>query len=145
MNKSGGLKLRCVQLGVAMMLLGCKSAVAPLNGDIYILESISERSLPAPYSAIAESTNRIHADTIAFDVNGSGERRTLYDSYQGTMRLARATFTYNRMGGRVEIAFDCRDTEVCIAPPQLAGTITNTGLTITESKITRLPLVFRRL
>lgn len=116
-----------------------------MRGDIYVLESISGRPIPAPYSFNPDFNDRIHADTMAFASGGVGERRTQYDSYQGTLRLDLVRFTYTRTGDRVEINFECPPGAVCIAPPHLAGTISTTGLTITESKITRLPMIFRLL
>ncbi len=127
------------------VLAGCSSSLEPLDGDLYVLESISGLPLPAPYSPLGDVNSRIYADTISLASNGSGERRTLYDSFQGTKRFERAEFTYVRNANRVEIAFKCTDTANCVAPPHLSGDVSGSALAITESKITRLPLVFRRI
>lgn len=129
---------------VALLVGGCRSSVEPLTGDIYILESINGSRLPAPYQPGTELVNRIHADTISLESDGTGERRTRYDSYQGTTRLERLTLTYTRTGNRIELALSCPGPEPCVAAPQLAGTVTSVDLTITESKITRLPLVYTK-
>lgn len=126
-----------------VLLAGCRSSVAPISGDRYALESISGAPLPAPYSAIPEETNRIHSDTLILATDGSGERRTVYDSFQGTKRKERTSLTYTSVAGRIELSLACTDPP-CLSPPHLKGTLQGFVITITESKITRVPLVFRR-
>lgn len=126
-----------------VFLTACKSSVEPISGDRYALESISGAPLPAPYSAIPEETNRIHSDTLILAPDGSGERRTVYDSFQGTKRKERTSLTYTNVSGRIEVALACA-TPPCLSPPHLTGTLQGTAITITTSKVTRVPLVFRR-
>jgi hypothetical protein len=129
-------------LFATILLIGCHSGTAPLSGDVYVLETVAGALLPTRYSD--STTNRIHVDSMAFRADGTGEMRSVWDSYQGTLKAERATFTFVRTVDHVEIAFAC-PAGGCVAPPHLTGTFSSTGLTITQSKVSRLPLGFRRL
>ncbi|MEO5568932.1 MAG: hypothetical protein ABIR92_10595 [Gemmatimonadaceae bacterium] len=128
----------------AVLLAACGTSVEPIGGDIYVVETIAGVSLPAAYS-VTPGAFRIHADTLGFGADGRGERRTVYDSFQGTKRSEQTFFSHTRVGERVEITFDCADTASCFAPPHFAGTVSGTTLTLSESKIARVPFVLRRL
>jgi hypothetical protein len=127
----------------ALLLIGCDSGTAPLSGDIYVLSTVKGLPLPTTYTDL--TSFRVHVDSMAFHANGTGERRSLWDSYQGTKEAQRSTFTYVRTGTRIEITFDCPNNALCIAGPHLAGTVDATSMTITESKMSFVPLVFAKL
>ena len=138
------MKHRALILALAL-LGGCNNGLAPLRGDLYALQSIAGVSLPAPYVANAIEGNRIIADTIALEADGTGMRRTLYGHLPEASRQE-AELTYTRTGARIEINFRCRDTNDCIPGPHLSGTITDTGITIDQSTVYSLkPFVYSRL
>ena len=144
--REAGMSTLKTLLLTSLLLMGCKSSVEPVRGDVYILESISGIPLPAPWTPNPELNLRIIADTIAFTTETTGERRTLLEaSAAGETRLARATFTYTSDGDRVAISHPCPPNASCIAPPHLIGTLTSASFVVTTSKISRQPLVFRRL
>ena len=133
-------------LVTCVLLAGCRSTLGPLTGDVYVLESISGVPLPAPYAQNPDFNGRIIADTIAFISATTGERRTRLEvGSAGETRLERADFTYACEGDRVAISYPCPSNASCIAPPHLVGTLTSASFVVTTSKISRQPLVFRRL
>lgn len=133
------------RLLLLLLACGCGSSLEPIAGDVYVLDRIAGVNLPASWSFDPGTVNRIHSDTLGLAASGRGERRTVYDSFQGTKRDERVGFSYTRVGDRIEIALDCADGAVCVAPPHFVGTITSTGLTLTESKIARVPFEFHRV
>src|SRR5687767_4569931 len=116
---------------------GCHDSLAPLAGDIYVLQSIAGVPLPAPHVENSIEDMRIVADTIALSANGRGVRRTVYSGYPAPHDPTRqeADLTYTRSGGHIEINYVCRDTGDCIAGPHLSGTITDGGMTIDQSAV----------
>ena len=137
------MKARLIAL---LLLVGCgKDTLAPLSGDLFVLESIAGQNLPALYEFEGGTSFRILSDTMALGANGRGERRSVYESYQGTRRSERIAFGYTLAGTQLDISLDCPDAATCVAPPHYTGTTTTAGLTITASKIARVPWVYRRL
>ena len=129
-----------------LLLVGCgKDTLAPLSGDLYVLESIAGQNLPALYEFEGGTSFRILSDTMALGASGRGERRSVYESYQGTKRAERIAFDYTLTGTQLAISVDCPDGAICVAPPHYTGTTTTTSLTITASKVARVPWVYRRL
>jgi hypothetical protein len=126
---------------------GCADSLGPLDGDLYVLESIAGDPVPAPYVEDLGSDHRIVADSMSFAANGSGIRRTVYDedAADGGSYTQQEEFTYTRAGNRIEIWFECADTAMCIAGPHLAGDIGDAAITFDVSVRTRKPLAFRRL
>jgi hypothetical protein len=49
-----------------------------------------------------------------------------------------------RSGDHLEIDIECDDMGSCIPGPHLVGDLTETGFTVTESSVTRSPLIFER-
>ena len=125
-----------------LVVFGCSSSVAPLTGDVYVLRSIAGVSVPAPFAQNPAVSQRILADTIAFVTETSGERRTVYE---GRADIERLSFTYTRVGSRVEINFRCNDTGSCIAGPHIVGDLTSSDFVSSVTKITRGPLIYARL
>lgn len=123
---------------------GCGNGVAPLTGDIYILQSIAGVPLPAPY-VNAPDGSKIVADSIALDGNGRGTRRTTYDGPSINSRQF-TDLTYVQSGNHVDIYFPCPPNADCIPGPHLSGTITSASLTIDQSTVYSLkPLIYARL
>ena len=133
---------------VALLIVSAcdNDPLAPLSGDQYVLRSIAGVSLPAPYAPNPDHNERIVADTLAFQSNGSGMRRTVYEGNPdpAARRLEESTFNWIGQGDRVEITFTCPPDALCIQGPHLAGTRSNSEIVITESAISRHPLVFAR-
>jgi hypothetical protein len=142
------MKLRA--LFVLLPLLGaCKEALAPLQGELYVLESIGGDPLPAAYAVNQVSDHRILADTVAFAANGTGVRRTTYDddAVNGGSYVRDTEFTWAEAGGRVNVSYRCPNDVLadCLPAPHLSGPRTNAALTFDQSAVSRAPLVYRRL
>ena len=140
------MKLRAM-LAAVSLLAGCRESLAPLQGDIYVLESIAGDPLPAPYAANQVSAHRILADTVALAANGTGVRRTTYDDdgVDGGSYLRSEEFTWVEAGGRVSVTYRCPPNAGCVPAPHLSGPRTNTALTFDQSAISMQPLVYRRM
>lgn len=134
-------------IAATFLVIGCSSALAPVAGNVYVLQSISGVAVPAPYAPNQDYTARILADTIVFEAGLTGERRTVLegDPIRSETRVEQTAFSYTLDGSHIEITFPCPNLALCVAPPHLIGTLSNTRLTITESRISLQPLVFRRL
>lgn len=133
---------------IALLLVaGCSNGTEPLKGDVYVLSSIAGVAVPAPYTKTPSANGLIIADTLAFDDEGFGTRRTYYEGANGpTDRHSSETrFSYVRNGDAVSITFVCPPNADCIPGPHLVGTFTFTSLTIDTSISTRVPLVFSRI
>lgn len=138
---------RFVPLLALVAIAGCENGVGPrLQGEVYSLESIAGISLPAPYAENPAFTQRIIWDSIAFGANGKGQRRTRYEGDPDPAKTytVDVAFSFTKAGDRIEIVFECPDGALCIAGPHLAGTISEIRMTITESRISRQPLVYGR-
>ena len=136
-------------LFLAALLAGCSSSLEPFDlGQVYVLESIEGKALPAEYAANLEFHARMLADTLILGENGKGEWRATIESDTpgGAPRHEQFALTYERSGLVISISFVCNDSALasCIATPHLVGTIGETAITISESRITRQPLVYRR-
>jgi hypothetical protein len=130
----------------AVLMMGCKSSLGPLKGQLLILQSIEGIPLPAPYAENRNLDFRIIADTIALQTYDAGERRTRIEvDGAGNTRMDIESFSYVRTGDRVEITFPCPPNALCIKPPHLAGTLTESSFIVDQSVISRKPLVYRRM
>jgi hypothetical protein len=143
--------LRFVPAGL-LALVACSNSTGPLNGDVYVLESIAGVKLPAPYFAGPNDNYRVVADTIAIGSSralnpaGKGERRTVYETVNPFERRgSNMAFDYIIANDKITITFPCPPNADCIAGPHLSGTIGDGSIVITQSVGTRQPLVFRRL
>lgn len=136
--------------------------------QLFVLQSIAGRSLPAPEIDASNPAcgSTIVADTLVMQPDGRGERRTVFESRAGTgafnpetcagtseelVRFRRSIpFTYVLDGG-VAISYDCSDVVaeetavagLCVAPPHLTGRATEIGLVI-DNAVGRSPLVYVR-
>lgn len=135
------------RLSLAVVLaLACRSNTEPLTGRIYILTSIAGQVLPAPYASNPDFNGLAIADTLALRDGGRGERRFVHEGDTPGSRVSeRAELTWSQSGSQVTITLDCPPGAMCIAGPHLVGTIGNGTLTITESLVTRQPLVYSYL
>lgn len=138
------------KVGLLLALaLGCRGTTepAPLAGNIYVLQTVAGESLPTTYVPNSVVTFLAYADTLALHEDGTGERRTVR---QGDSPDERATdetmFHWVRSGSDIAITFDCPGLALCIQGPHLAGALSAGGkLTITQSTVNRVPLVYQWL
>jgi hypothetical protein len=133
----------------AAAIAACSTTTDPFRiGDVYVLQSIAGKSLPAEYAANPDYHARMLADTLVLASDGTAEWRAWIESDQagGAPRSERSPMTYTVSGNRISVSFLCQDTVLasCIAPPHLVGTIDDAGIAFDESRVTRQPLVFRR-
>jgi hypothetical protein len=127
-------------------VLGCSGdKLGPLGRDFYALESIAGVPLPAPYAQNPSYNGLLVADSIAFREGGTGFRHSVYQDENSTTRYAiDEDFNWTRDDNEIAITFICPPAALCIAGPHLIGTTDEATLTITDSKVTRQPLVYRR-
>ena len=137
--------MRHLRLAIALVaVLGCTRDQSPLGRDFYALESVAGVALPAPY-APSSYNGLLVADSIAFREDGTGLRHWVYQDENSTARHAiEEDFNWSRDGNSIAITFICPAMALCIVGPHLAGTIDATTLTITDSKVTRQPLIYHR-
>jgi hypothetical protein len=130
-----------------LLAAGCSSGTEPLRGEVYVLLSIDGVSVPAPYTKTPSSNGRIIADTLAFDIETRGIRRTLYEGAGGASdrHESEERFSYLRTGDAVSITFACPPNADCVPGPHLVGKFAGTSLTIDTSMLTRVPMVFARV
>jgi len=125
--------------------LGCSKDESPLGRDFYALQTVAGVPLPAPYAPNASYNGLLVADSIAFREDGTGLRHWVYQDENSTARHAlEEELNWSRDGNSIAITFVCPPTALCIAGPHFAGTIDETTMTITDSKVTRQPLVYQR-
>jgi hypothetical protein len=128
----------------------------------FALQSIAGIALPAPEAFNAACGATVVADTIVLHDGNAGVRRTTMDvpSWDGAVNpvtcepaassprervVHSAAFTWRLTGEQIEIDFPCDDMASCIASPHLAGTMSETGLVLDNSRIGRSPLVYERV
>jgi hypothetical protein len=138
--------MRHFSIAVALVtVLGCTKDQSPLGRDYYALQSVAGVSLPAPYAPNTEYNGLLVADSIAFRADGTGLRHWVYQDEGSTDRHELyQDFNWTRDGNDVAITFVCPDLALCIAGPHLVGTIDEVSVVITDSKVTRQPLVYQR-
>jgi hypothetical protein len=136
------------RLALALILaavLGCSKDQSPLGRDFYALQSIAGVVLPAPYAPNASYNGLLVADSIAFHEDGTGYRHWVYREENSTDDVSLEDgFNWTRDGNSIAITFLCPPAASCIAGPHFVGTIDEVSLTITDSKVTRQPLVYQR-
>jgi len=138
--------MRHLRLALALaVILGCKNDLSPLGRDYYALQSVAGVSLPAPYAPNSEYNGLLVADSIAFRADGTGLRHSVYQDENSTVRHAEdIDFSWTRSGNDLAITFVCPGFASCIAGPHLVGTIDDVSIVITDSKVTRQPLIYQR-
>lgn len=126
--------------------MGCSlEDLSPIGRDFYALESVAGVPLPAPYAPNDAYNGLVIADSIMFREDGTGLRHAVYQEENSTEKYALDDdLNWTRNGNTIAITFVCPPMASCIAGPHLTGTIEETTLTITDSKVTRHPLVYRR-
>ena len=125
---------------------GCSSdTLGPLGRDFYALQSVAGVSLPAPYAPNPDYNGLLVADSIAFREDGTGLRHAVYQEENSTNRYdSNDDFNWTRSGNTIAITMVCPPMALCIAGPHFIGTLDDGTLTITDSKVTRQPLVYHR-
>lgn len=136
------LALGCLLAGV----LGCPAdKLDPLGRDFYALESIAGVPLPAPYAQNPDYNGLFVADSMAFREDGTGFSHSVYQPENSVEKyMTDNDFNWTRDGNTIAITFVCPPGADCMAGPHLTGSVDEMTLTITESKVTRQPLVYRR-
>jgi hypothetical protein len=130
---------------IAAGALGCSTDQSPLGRDFYALQSVAGVQLPAPYAPNMAYNGLLVADSISFRDDGTGLRHWVYQDENSTDRHAvEEDFTWSRSGDAIAITFTCPSFASCIAGPHLMGTIDATSIVITDSKVTRQPLLYQR-
>ena len=138
--------MRHLRLALALALvLGCSKDQSPLGRDFYALQTVAGVALPAPYATNPSYNGLLVADSLAFRQGGTGLRHWVYQEEGSTQRVAlEEDFNWTREGNSIAITFVCPPMALCIAGPHLVGTIDEVTLTITQSVVTRQPLVYQR-
>ena len=134
---------------VLLMTAACQGTddPKPLTGQLYVLQSIEGEALPAAITPAGVATPIVvYADTLALHADGTGERRLLRSSADGSKILVPVGLTWVRSGTAVIIRLDsnCPPNADCFVP-QYSGTEENGQITITTASATRVPLVYRYL
>lgn len=135
---------------LAAALVACNDPASPepdppanVTG-VYELKTIAGVALPAPYLPVTSSylASRVsHVITLLEDGTGTSEAVTR-EGVSGDTYDENSTFTWTLNGATLSITFDCPDLGSCIAGPHLVGTVSETMLTVTESPVMRVPMVF---
>jgi hypothetical protein len=138
--------MRHLRLAIAIAAaLSCTKDQSPLGRDYYALQSVAGIALPAPYAQSTIYNGLLVADSIAFRADNTGLRHWVYQDENSTERHTVDTdFTWTRSGNDLTITFVCPPLALCIAGPHLVGTIDEVSIVITDSKVTRQPLIYQR-
>ena len=145
MNPSPSILMKRLCLAV-FLVIGCRSETEPVSGRIYVMQSIAGQALPAPYAPNPDFNGLAVADTLALHEDGTGERRFVHEGDTPGSRIAeRSDLTWTQSGPQITITLDCPPMALCIAGPHFVGTVASGKLTITQSLVTRQPLVYQYL
>lgn len=139
--------MRRFSLGLILAsALGCSHEnLSPIGRDFYALQTVAGIPLPAPYAQNPYYNGLLVADSMSFRDDGTGLRHAVYQDENSTSQYASdEDFNWTRGGNSIAVTFVCPPMASCIAGPHLTGTIDETTITITDSKVTRGPLVYRR-
>lgn len=146
-----------------LLLLGALIAchgVRTLDGDAYVLQLVDGQPLPAAYAPNPCSDLLVIADTMVFASNGVGALRSVVEFTTGAVdpvtcagdpsaprqrQTWALAFTYRRTGAHIEVSLECSDLASCIAPPHFTGRFENGEIVFDVSRVSRAPLVYRRL
>lgn len=126
----------------AAITVGCDSSTAPI-ADVYVLRSIANAALPAPYAPNPEYPNRLISGSLILFEDGSGRWEAVAE-----LELGGATFDFeselqwSREGNDLTITLACNDVASCVAGPHFSGTLSADRLTVPASNVMRTPLVF---
>jgi hypothetical protein len=138
--------VRCLAV-VSLLAAACHSPTEGGNElpnlDTYQLRSIAGISLPAPYAPNQALANRMISAWLRLDDDGTGHWHAVAELEPGGSTFEDdEDLNYTRSGDDVSIWLICNDIADCIPGPHFVGSLTETGLTITTSVVTREPLVF---
>ena len=125
--------------------IGCDASTAsPVPpGDEYVLRSIADMPVPAPWAPNTALDTRMMSATLTLRPDGTGSwHAVVEESVGGTTYQQDSEFTYGLTGTAISVSFTCPDLASCIAGPHLTGRVTATGIIFTTSLTTRAPLVF---
>lgn len=132
---------------------GCREAVrSPDVAGVFILDLVGSDTLPAVYYSDETFRVRVLADTLRLFEDGSGLRTGLLDyevlpEGDGTRQEVAVAndLTFQKVNGRVEIAFACADTASCVAPPHFIARLNEAGLRVDFALGGRVPLIYREV
>ena len=131
---------------LALLISACTDSLAPLEGDLLVLQSIDAEPLPTRFAQYAGSTSLLYADTLALRADGTGERRWAHDNGDPGSRTSDTEgFSWTMTGSKLSITFNCPPGADCIAGPHFVGTLGPTEYDVTQSMVSRQPLKYRRV
>ncbi|HKS05977.1 MAG TPA: hypothetical protein VJR92_06655 [Gemmatimonadaceae bacterium] len=155
------LRIVSRSLAVAAMCaaLSCDGSTSPSarNGDMFVLQSVAEQTLPAVVVVGDYTSWEIVADTLRFDavgyLQGTGteivvQRATYPDAPPGENERAERQFQFSIVRGMIEIDFPCPDFAAlnsCIAPPHYRGYLTMDGIELDLALNYPTPFVYKRI
>jgi hypothetical protein len=134
-------------LFAALALAACDAPtnVSPTR-ELFVLSEVAGQSLPAVLYPGGSLT--IVADTFRLREDGSGvnirqTRDTINDERYRTV----GEFTWTQHDGRLEMSFPCPPNVrmMCVAPPHLAGPVTNGAWILDHAAWYELPSTFERI
>ena len=106
--------------------------------------------MPAHLYANEHVSIRVLTETIHFDANGRGSLETAREVQNFAGGPAESitgdwAFGYKIVDQHIEVAFDCPDNALCVAPPHIVLRPTSDGLRAIAALGARTPLTFSRL
>ncbi|HET9426342.1 MAG TPA: hypothetical protein VFO55_13315 [Gemmatimonadaceae bacterium] len=131
-----------------LLVAGCRANPGPeLPSQMFVLTSIAGQPLPAPWAPNPDVGTLAYADTLRLYQDNTGSRRTVNQGdTPGSRVTSESAFTWTQSGSQMTITFICGPDALCIAAPHFVGTIgVNGDFTVTQSFVTRQPLVYRYL
>lgn len=132
---------------LTLTLGSCDEGISP-DGRImvYVLQSIDGDVAPARPNA--PSNHEVIADSLIFDLDGTGlERMVIRTDEDGVVRTSSMTFRWTRRGARLEVWGWCPPITIAACPgvPVLGGTTEGALWYVIDSYRYRTPAVFRRV
>jgi hypothetical protein len=132
---------------LVLAAVACGDGTGPTltDGDIFVLRSIAGVVVPAPWAPNPGATERMLSAALTLHEDGTGTWVAVVETAVSGPTVAwNNDVTWVRSGDHLEIDIECDDLGSCIPGPHLVGDLTETGFTVTESSVTRSPLIFER-
>ena len=135
---------RRVGLFIGLAIISCDSPTEVVLGPTYVMRSIANDPLPAPWAPNDAVSGRILGSSMMISDDGKGLWFATYEGEGGQTYHQDSGFAYTRDGNDIAITLTCPPNASCIAGPHLVGRILEDGLRITTSNVIRTPVVFER-
>ena len=111
--------------------------------DVYMLRSIADVALPAPYAPNPDYPNRLISGNLILYEDGTGHWEAIVEIEVGGATFDTDTdLVWSRRGNELTITLECNDTASCVAGPHFSGIVGDDRLIVPTSTIMRTPLVF---